>query len=1056
MDYSEPGSSTNWGPPSTGLTWTNAGPMFRMDDAIVETVVTHTTRTTTSFAPIVLPRLPPPDSISLPRHLVKEEYPLADQPAPADMQFFNVTLGGRRVTVQDDTAFPALEGPLRVSGPGWTRTLPASTYVKTQMPATPQLEERTGFLDAVNRYKGKEARKRPHASRSISHVQPDRAAFTPPGESGDTASIDHLHSPPRKKIRGIEDTMAYPGPGASSLLSPLPSPDHEAGPSTPRNTRIDSTLPSLGSGVEFATLMSLPNLVNHFDNMPERLQQHLLMHLLRRSRMPTIQRVATFAGIALKRDFISLLPTEVAVQILRAVDRTGLAAAQRVCKRWKRMIDSNRSIWRQRLVDDGLWYGHGVEEEEEAEILERYETLDFKAEYEAKSQRRGDTPSDDEMMLSATLPARSPVETVRPAPLKHVYRRRVQNRQYWTSMRPSHTSFPGHGTNVVTCLQFDDDRIISASDEHAINVYNKSDGGLRKRLEGHGGGVWTLQSREDSLVSGSTDRTVRIWNLETLTETHVFHGHESTVRCLQIVEPVWDPVAGEFTPAFPVIVTGSRDKTLRVWQLPTKDDAPLPRRYNDAGELLPIAPAQNPFHIRALEGHGGAVRALSAHGRTCVSASYDNTARVWDITTGKCEHVLAGHEAKVYSVAYDRYRKRCASGSMDNTVRVWDTVTGECLQVLTGHTSLVGLLGFSPNYLVSAAADASLRVWDANTLQLKSTLTSHTGAITCFQHDEAKVISGSDGSLKIWDSRNGNYVRDLVVGIHSVWQVMFKGNVLVVASSRGGQTGYDVFDFGATPFYAHDVDDPELDSLRLPAWERELEKRYQSALYEAADEWEMPNSPTPSVHPLAQSPMDRWNDGTLSMPRGSAHGQLPHLDIGQSPSPTQQAQGSTRRSTRLARRESLPARPNQQHYGVTQGARKSHGRKSLPAVTASVGSSKTSSYPSGSAATRGSTRQRRQPRLETASAMLTVSPRKGSLAQPEPSARRRSRGEHISGRMSAAGSSFIPDLEEVDADESEEDDTGDEEDEDEDEDEDEGVDEDDETDDELGETIDVE
>ena len=56
--------------------------------------------------------------------------------------------------------------------------------------------------------------------------------------------------------------------------------------------------------------------------------------------------------------------------------------------------------------------------------------------------------------------------------------------------------------------------------------------------------------------------------------------------------------------------------------------------------------SDNPYHRRHLEGHSGPVRAVAAHGRTAVSGSYDYTVRVWDITTGECKWVLAGHKDK--------------------------------------------------------------------------------------------------------------------------------------------------------------------------------------------------------------------------------------------------------------------------------------------------------------------------------------------------------------------------------------------------------------------------
>ena len=129
-------------------------------------------------------------------------------------------------------------------------------------------------------------------------------------------------------------------------------------------------------------------------------------------------------------------------------------------------------------------------------------------------------------------------------------------------------------------------------------------------------------------------------------------------------------------------------------------------------------------------------------------------------------------------------------------MRVWNLQTGQCQYALTGHTSLVGLLGLSPSHLVSAAADSTLRIWDPDTGELRHTLAAHTGAITCFQHDEFKVLSGSDGNLKMWNIRDGTVVRDLLTGITGVWQVVFEGRWCVAASNRNDATVLDVWDFG--------------------------------------------------------------------------------------------------------------------------------------------------------------------------------------------------------------------------------------------------------------------
>ena len=140
-------------------------------------------------------------------------------------------------------------------------------------------------------------------------------------------------------------------------------------------------------------------------------------------------------------------------------------------------------------------------------------------------------------------------------------------------------TFAAHGGAVVTCLLFSHNRIISASDDHSIHVYCPTTGKQLRSLEGHEGGVWALAATKDMLVSGSTDRTVRVWNLANGRCTHVFGGHTSTVRCLAIVKPEWldieiegGGIKREKWPKRSMIVTGSRDHSLRVWTLPRPDD----------------------------------------------------------------------------------------------------------------------------------------------------------------------------------------------------------------------------------------------------------------------------------------------------------------------------------------------------------------------------------------------------------------------------------------------------------------------------------------------------
>ncbi|KAA1469244.1 cell division control protein 4 [Dentipellis sp. KUC8613] len=374
-----------------------------------------------------------------------------------------------------------------------------------------------------------------------------------------------------------------------------------------------------------------------------------------------------------------------------------------------------------------------------------------------------------------------------------------------TNENPKRISRPVHGRAVVTCLLISHGRIITASDDHMILVHSLETGEQLLSLTGHEGGVWSLAATKDLLVSGSTDRSVRVWDLLTGRCTHAFGGHTSTVRCVALVKPEWVDVkdeAGQVRqekwPKRSMIVTGSRDHGLRVWTLPRPGEPEYksPGIDGSDGYSSDDDVEDNPFHKLHLEGHEHAVRGLAARGRTIVSGSYDCTVRVWDLITGECRWVLVGHTQKVYSVVLDPRQERAYSGSMDGTVRMWDLHTGECLHTLTGHTSLVGLLGLSPSHLVSAAADATVRVWDPTTGELQHLLGEHFGAITCCQNDDSKVVSGADGVLKLWDIQTGAFVRDILTDVIGVWQVAFKGRWCVATYNRRENTYMDIWDFG--------------------------------------------------------------------------------------------------------------------------------------------------------------------------------------------------------------------------------------------------------------------
>jgi hypothetical protein len=134
---------------------------------------------------------------------------------------------------------------------------------------------------------------------------------------------------------------------------------------------------------------------------------------------------------------------------------------------------------------------------------------------------------------------------------------------------------------------------------------------------------------------------------------------------------------------------------------------------------------------RIFSGHSSAVNgvAFSPDGTRIVTASTDNTARVWSVATGDTLLTLVGHTGGVSSVAWSPDGTRIATGSWDRTAKIWDPVSGDPLTTLVGHTDWVTGLAWSPDgtRLITSSADSTAIIWDVASGTSLYVLKGHTG-----------------------------------------------------------------------------------------------------------------------------------------------------------------------------------------------------------------------------------------------------------------------------------------------------------------------------------------
>jgi WD40 repeat protein len=298
-------------------------------------------------------------------------------------------------------------------------------------------------------------------------------------------------------------------------------------------------------------------------------------------------------------------------------------------------------------------------------------------------------------------------------------------------------------------------------------------------LEGHERGVSAValgqRQGRPVIVSGSFDWTVRVWDMETLEALgSALEGHQNEVSAVALGQ----------RQGRPVIVSGSRDRTVRVWDMETLEAL--------GG---------------ALEGHQDEVTAVALGQRqgrpVIVSGSRDRTVRVWDMETLEAfGGALKGHHREVSAVAVGQRQGRAVivSGSWDKTLRVWDMETLEALGgALEGHKQHVTALAVGQRQgravIVSGSFDRTVRVWDMETLEALGggALEGHhsdVSALAVGHHQgRAVIVSGSwDKTLRVWDMETLRALGDALEGHQSYVTAVaigqHHGRAVIVSGSR--------------------------------------------------------------------------------------------------------------------------------------------------------------------------------------------------------------------------------------------------------------------------------
>uniref|UniRef100_A0A3Q1DEQ5 Dynein assembly factor with WDR repeat domains 1 n=1 Tax=Amphiprion ocellaris TaxID=80972 RepID=A0A3Q1DEQ5_AMPOC len=219
-------------------------------------------------------------------------------------------------------------------------------------------------------------------------------------------------------------------------------------------------------------------------------------------------------------------------------------------------------------------------------------------------------------------------------------------------------------------------RFITGSYDRTCRVWDTASGTELHMLEGHRNVVYAIAFNNpygDKIATGSFDKTCKLWCAETGKCFHTFRGHMAEIVCLA------------FNPQSTLVATGSMDTTAKLWDV-------------ESGE-----------EVATLTGHTAEVLSLCFNtvGNQLVTGSFDHTVAIWDVASGRRVHTLTGHTGEISNVQFNWDCSLIVTGSMDKTSKLWEAVSGKCVTTLVGHKEEVLDVCFdlSGQLIATASAD---------------------------------------------------------------------------------------------------------------------------------------------------------------------------------------------------------------------------------------------------------------------------------------------------------------------------------------------------------------
>ena len=268
-------------------------------------------------------------------------------------------------------------------------------------------------------------------------------------------------------------------------------------------------------------------------------------------------------------------------------------------------------------------------------------------------------------------------------------------------------------------------------------------------LDGHTAIVLSLDASPCGryLATAGKDKTMRIWNVPTRTCVALATGHTEAVGsvalsnkigCYDVGGKSAENGAGAFA------VTASKDRTLKMWPLP--GSAVL----NSSEEEITL---EARLSIRAHEKDINIV-SVAPNDSLIATGSQDKTVKLWRSSDLALHGTLKGHKRGVWDCQFSQHDRVLATGSGDRTVKLWSIADCSCVRTFQGHMSSVLRVRFLGTglQLLSSGSDGLIKLWTIRTNECESTIDAHDDKIWALDLSQAGTLfsGGADSKIAVW------------------------------------------------------------------------------------------------------------------------------------------------------------------------------------------------------------------------------------------------------------------------------------------------------------------